>query len=53
MSNNPDRNSQVSSETEAMPPIPSEAVAPDFVPESPAEPAADLGALLRKAGRHS
>jgi len=49
MSNNPDRNSQVSSETEAMPPIPSEAMVPDFVPEPPAEPAADLGALLRKA----
>src|SRR5213593_4053163 len=49
MSNNPDQNTRVSNDAEPMAPIPSEAVAPEFVPEPPAEPAADLGALLRKA----
>jgi molecular chaperone GrpE len=50
MLNKPDKNSQVSATTEPRVPIPSEATAPEAVPESaPADPAPDLSALLRKA----
>src|SRR5215470_8145451 len=48
MSKNPDKNSQVSADVESAVPIPSEAD-PGVAPEAAADPAPDLGALLRKA----
>ena len=49
MSKNPDRNSQVSADIESAVPIPSDAAELGGAPEAAADPAPDLGALLRKA----
>ena len=52
MSNNPDRNSQVSAEAERRVPIPAEtadSVSTGAAGEAVAEPASDLGDLLKKA----
>src|SRR5215468_6437549 len=52
MSRNPDQNSQVSTESDRLAPIPSEtddAVSPGPGGEAAGEPAPDLGELLRKA----
>src|SRR5436853_4804653 len=50
MSNNRDPNTPVSAQDERRAPVPSEAAGLDRIPEvAPAEPAADLGTLLKKA----
>jgi molecular chaperone GrpE len=49
MSKNPEQNTQVSAEPEAGVPVPVDEGRVDAVQESTDEPAADLGALLRKA----
>ncbi|HXX86287.1 MAG TPA: nucleotide exchange factor GrpE [Casimicrobiaceae bacterium] len=49
MSKNPDQSSQVSAGVEPAVPIPSEAADPGAALQAAADPAPDLGALLRKA----
>ncbi len=49
MNRNPDNSTQVSAQPEAMPPVPTDAPADRVAEVAPAEPAADLGALLKKA----